>query len=121
MRRRGSARASGNACGGSRSEFEKYQVTVAGAGGGRRTPQLRARDEAPACAFDGLEPGAPYTVTVKTMSGKVTSWPAATDLTLSKPTAYTYSVARARPLRLERSNPPKLAILFYIIYLYSHS
>ncbi|CAB3221781.1 unnamed protein product [Arctia plantaginis] len=67
------------------SEFEKYQVTVSsasGAGGGRRTPVVRARNDTPATSFDGLEPGAPYTVTVKTMSGKVTSWPAATDLTL---------------------------------------
>ncbi|XP_046978913.1 tyrosine-protein phosphatase 10D-like isoform X1 [Vanessa cardui] len=68
------------------SEFEKYQVSVAAAGAGaagrRLPPQLRARDEPPAAAFDGLEPGAHYTVTVKTMSGKVTSWPATADLTL---------------------------------------
>lgn len=66
------------------SEFEKYQVSVSGSGGGGRrlAPVVRARNDTPACAFDGLEPGAPYTVTVKTMSGKVTSWPAATDLTL---------------------------------------
>ena len=67
------------------SEFERYQVSVAAGGGAavrRLPPQLRARDEPPACAFDGLEPGAPYTVTVKTMSGKVTSWPASADLTL---------------------------------------
>ncbi|XP_047545414.1 tyrosine-protein phosphatase 10D-like isoform X6 [Vanessa atalanta] len=53
------------------SEFEKYQVSVsagAGAAGRRLPPQLRAREEPPACAFDGLEPGAHYTVTVKTMS-----------------------------------------------------
>lgn len=68
------------------SEFEKYQVSVSGSGGGGRrlAPVVRARNDTPACAFDGLEPGAPYTVTVKTMSGKVTSWPAATDLTLSE-------------------------------------
>ncbi|XP_022829301.1 tyrosine-protein phosphatase 10D-like [Spodoptera litura] len=66
------------------SEFEKYQVSVSGTGGGGRrlAPVVRARNDTPACAFEGLEPGAPYTVTVKTMSGKVTSWPAATDLTL---------------------------------------
>ncbi|CAH0628548.1 unnamed protein product [Chrysodeixis includens] len=68
------------------SEFEKYQVSVSGAGGGgaarRLAPVLRARNDTPSCAFDGLEPGAPYTVTVKTMSGKVTSWPATADLTL---------------------------------------
>lgn len=68
------------------SEFEKYQVSVSGAGSGARrlAPVLRARSEPPVCSFDGLEPGATYTVTVKTMSGKVTSWPATTDLTLSK-------------------------------------
>ncbi|XP_049865569.1 tyrosine-protein phosphatase 10D isoform X2 [Pectinophora gossypiella] len=74
------------------SEFEKYQVSVSGAAGGaggansagarRLTPVLRARNETPACSFDGLEPGGHYTVTVKTMSGKVTSWPAHADLTL---------------------------------------
>ncbi|XP_075972305.1 protein tyrosine phosphatase 10D [Anticarsia gemmatalis] len=67
------------------SEFEKYQVSVSGAGaggGGRRAPVVRARNDTPATWFDGLEPGAPYTVTVKTMSGKVTSWPATTELTL---------------------------------------
>ncbi|XP_047019276.1 tyrosine-protein phosphatase 10D isoform X1 [Helicoverpa zea] len=71
------------------SEFEKYQVSVSGLGasGGRRlAPVVRARNDTPACSFDGLEPGAPYTVTVKTMSGKVTSWPATCDLTL-KPLA----------------------------------
>ncbi|KAF9421769.1 hypothetical protein HW555_002450 [Spodoptera exigua] len=66
------------------SEFEKYQVSVSGSGGGGRrlAPVVRARNDTPSCSFEGLEPGAPYTVTVKTMSGKVTSWPAATDLTL---------------------------------------
>ncbi|CAH2062689.1 unnamed protein product, partial [Iphiclides podalirius] len=70
------------------SEFEKYQVSVAlaengGGGGGRRlAPVVRARDEPTSAAFEGLEPGGHYTVTVKTMSGKVTSWPAAADFTL---------------------------------------
>ncbi|XP_032511666.1 tyrosine-protein phosphatase 10D isoform X3 [Danaus plexippus] len=68
------------------SEFEKYQVSVAaggaGAGARRLPPQLRSRDEPPSASFEGLEPGGHYAVTVKTMSGKVTSWPAATDLTL---------------------------------------
>lgn len=65
------------------SEFEKYQVSVSGTGGGgRRAPVVRARNETPSTSFDGLEPGATYTVTVKTMSGKVTSWPATTELTL---------------------------------------
>ncbi|XP_039746101.1 tyrosine-protein phosphatase 10D-like isoform X2 [Pararge aegeria] len=65
------------------SEFEKYQVSVApGAGARRLPPQLRARADAPAATFEGLEPGAHYAVTVKTMSGKVTSWPAAADVTL---------------------------------------
>ncbi|XP_034825166.1 tyrosine-protein phosphatase 10D [Maniola hyperantus] len=69
------------------SEFEKYQISVSaggagGAGARRLPPQLRARDEPPHCSFEGLEPGAHYAVTVKTMSGKVTSWPAAADVTL---------------------------------------
>lgn len=55
----------------------------AGAAVGRRlAPVVRARNDTPDCAFDGLEPGARYTVTVKTMSGKVTSWPSHADLTL---------------------------------------
>ncbi|KAL0839964.1 hypothetical protein ABMA28_016572 [Loxostege sticticalis] len=69
------------------SEFEKYQVSVSaavgGAGGGRRlAPLLRPRDAPPLAEFDALEPGAHCTVTVKTMSGKVTSWPASADFTL---------------------------------------
>ncbi|XP_063616070.1 tyrosine-protein phosphatase 10D-like [Cydia splendana] len=65
------------------SEFEKYQVSVSGGGAARRlAPVLRARNETPAVSFEGLEPGAHYTVTVKTMSGKVTSWPAPTEITL---------------------------------------
>ncbi|XP_045764003.1 tyrosine-protein phosphatase 10D isoform X1 [Maniola jurtina] len=66
------------------SEFEKYQISVSagGAGARRLPPQLRSRDEPPYCSFEGLEPGAHYAVTVKTMSGKVTSWPAAADVTL---------------------------------------
>ncbi|XP_052756791.1 LOW QUALITY PROTEIN: tyrosine-protein phosphatase 10D-like [Galleria mellonella] len=70
------------------SEFERYQVSVSttsGAGttaGRRAAPVLRARRDPPEWTFDGLEPGAHYTVIVKTMSGKVTSWPATLDLTL---------------------------------------
>lgn len=65
------------------SEFERYQVSLGGAGGARRpAPLLRARSEPPQASFDGLEPGAHYTVTVKTMSGKVTSWPATAEVTL---------------------------------------
>ncbi|CAK1544794.1 unnamed protein product [Leptosia nina] len=70
------------------SEFQKYQISVSSAGGGagatarRLPPAVRGRDDPPLCSFDGLEPGAHYAVTVKTMSGKVTSWPAATELTL---------------------------------------
>ncbi|KAM3958132.1 LOW QUALITY PROTEIN: tyrosine-protein phosphatase 10D [Aphomia sociella] len=74
-----------------RSEFERYQISVSpagaaggGGGGGARRPTslVRARNDTPACSFEGLEPGAHYTVVVKTMSGKVTSWPATIDLTL---------------------------------------
>lgn len=75
------------------SEFEKYQVSVSaavgGAGGGRRlAPLLRPRDAPPYAEFDALEPGAHCTVTVKTMSGKVTSWPASADFTLSQYTVH---------------------------------
>lgn len=64
------------------TEFDKYQVSVTGEAR-RLTPVVRARADPPAAAFDSLEPGARYQVTVKTMSGKVTSWPATADLTLS--------------------------------------
>ncbi|XP_062527912.1 tyrosine-protein phosphatase 10D isoform X3 [Bombyx mori] len=65
------------------SEFEKYQVSVSGGGAARRlSPLLLGRDEEPSCWFRRLDPGAHYSLTVKTMAGKVTSWPAALDLTL---------------------------------------
>lgn len=62
------------------SEFEKYQVSVNGAR--RLPPGLRARDEPASWRFEGLEPGGLYGVVVKTMSGKVTSWPAQTEVAL---------------------------------------
>lgn len=65
-----------------RSEFERYQVSVGGAR--RLAPGTVGRDEPASWRFEGLEPGAPYTVTVKTMSGKVTSWPAQADVALSE-------------------------------------
>ncbi|CAH2062693.1 unnamed protein product, partial [Iphiclides podalirius] len=76
------------------SEFEKYQVSVAladngdgdGNEGRRLSSTVRAREKPTTADFDGLEPGGHYTVTVKTISGKVTSWPAAADFTL-KPLA----------------------------------
>lgn len=52
------------------SEFDKYQVSVSGEAR-RLAPLVRSRADAPLAAFDALEPGAHYTVTVKTMSGKV--------------------------------------------------
>ncbi|KAJ0179625.1 hypothetical protein K1T71_005337 [Dendrolimus kikuchii] len=74
------------------SEFEKYQVSVSasgagggggGGGGGRRlAPGVRLRNESLSYWFEGLEPGAKYVVTVKTMSGKVTSWPATAEFYL---------------------------------------
>ncbi|XP_041973305.1 tyrosine-protein phosphatase 10D isoform X2 [Aricia agestis] len=86
------------------SEFEKYQVSVAAAGAGaRRLPaQVRSRDDPPACTFDGLEPGAHYAVSVKTMSGKVTSWPAAADVTLRP--------LPVRELRAVAAEPPRRAL-----------
>ncbi|XP_043267238.1 tyrosine-protein phosphatase 10D isoform X2 [Venturia canescens] len=66
------------------SEFDKYQVSL---GGNRRlAPVTRNRDDASQWEFRDLEPGKTYQVVVKTVSGKVTSWPASGDITL-KPLA----------------------------------
>lgn len=75
------------------SEFEKYQVSVSGGGAARRlSPLLLGRDEEPSCWFRRLDPGAHYSLTVKTMAGKVTSWPAALDLTLSLYSLFTHTI-----------------------------
>lgn len=62
------------------SEFDKYQISL---GGNRRlTPVTKNRDDESTLEFKDLEPGKTYQVVVKTVSGKVTSWPATGDVTL---------------------------------------
>ncbi|KAK6628641.1 Tyrosine-protein phosphatase 10D [Polyplax serrata] len=62
------------------SEFDKYQVSI---NVKRQTPITRNRGEPTMWEFrDHLEPGKTYQVTVKTMSGKVASWPAIANITL---------------------------------------
>ncbi|XP_043262139.1 tyrosine-protein phosphatase 10D isoform X2 [Colletes gigas] len=62
------------------SEFDKYQISL---GGNRRVaPVTRNRDDENKWESKDLEPGKTYQVVVKTVSGKVTSWPASGDITL---------------------------------------
>lgn len=63
------------------SEFDKYQVSLSTT---RRQQAVLKTDETPVSLEfkDGLEPGKTYQVVVKTVSGKVTSWPATGDVTL---------------------------------------
>ncbi|XP_034944437.1 tyrosine-protein phosphatase 10D isoform X2 [Chelonus insularis] len=64
------------------SEFDKYQVSL---GSNRRfSPVTRNRYEENSniWKFKDLEAGKTYQVVVKTVSGKVTSWPASGDITL---------------------------------------
>ncbi|XP_012226183.1 tyrosine-protein phosphatase 10D isoform X3 [Linepithema humile] len=62
------------------SEFDKYQISL---GSNRRlAPVTRNRDDESRWEFKDLEPGKTYQVVVKTVSGKVTSWPASGDVTL---------------------------------------
>ncbi|XP_034247190.1 tyrosine-protein phosphatase 10D isoform X1 [Thrips palmi] len=62
------------------SEFDKYQVSISVR---RQPPVTRNRDEPTQWEFrDGLEAGKTYQVLVKTVSGKVTSWPASGNVTL---------------------------------------
>ncbi|XP_071558578.1 tyrosine-protein phosphatase 10D isoform X5 [Temnothorax nylanderi] len=62
------------------SEFDKYQISL---GSNRRlAPVTRNRDDENRWEFKDLEPGKTYQVVVKTVSGKVTSWPASGDVTL---------------------------------------
>ncbi|XP_032296419.1 tyrosine-protein phosphatase 10D isoform X2 [Drosophila virilis] len=63
------------------SEFDKYQVSVATT----RRQSTVARSNEPIAYFDFrdiAEPGKTFNVIVKTVSGKVTSWPATGDVTL---------------------------------------
>lgn len=75
------------------SEFDKYQISL---GGNRRlAPVTRNRDDESKWEFKDLEPGKTYQVVVKTVSGKVTSWPANGDVTLSK---FSYFLLRCQRL-----------------------
>ncbi|XP_037938051.1 tyrosine-protein phosphatase 10D isoform X1 [Teleopsis dalmanni] len=63
------------------SEFDKYQVSLATSR--RQSPVSRTNE--PVAYFDFrdiMEPGKTFNVIVKTVSGKVTSWPATGDVTL---------------------------------------
>ncbi|XP_044592412.1 tyrosine-protein phosphatase 10D isoform X1 [Cotesia glomerata] len=64
------------------SEFDKYQVSL---GNNRRVPTVtrnRYEEDSTSWEFHDLEAGKTYQVVVKTVSGKVTSWPASGDITL---------------------------------------
>nr|CAD7463822.1 unnamed protein product [Timema tahoe] len=64
------------------SEFDKYQLLISAR---RAAAVSRLRDEPTTWQFkDNLEPGRTYQVVVKTVSGKVTSWPATANVTLSE-------------------------------------
>nr|XP_040229845.2 tyrosine-protein phosphatase 10D isoform X2 [Anopheles coluzzii] len=64
------------------SEFDKYQVSLSTS----RRQQAVLRNDNENMAWlefkDNLDPGKTYQVVVKTVSGKVTSWPASGDVTL---------------------------------------
>ena len=64
------------------SEFDKYQVSLSSSR--RQQGVLKNEDGGPVSLEfkDNLEPGKTYQVVVKTVSGKVTSWPATADVTL---------------------------------------
>lgn len=63
------------------SEFDKYQVSISTSRRQQNVP--RTPETINWLEFrDNLEPGRTYQVTVKTVSGKVTSWPATGDVTL---------------------------------------
>ncbi|XP_070491352.1 tyrosine-protein phosphatase 10D isoform X3 [Chironomus tepperi] len=64
------------------SEFDKYQVSLSTTQ--RRQQGVAKTDDGPVSLEfkDNLEPGKTYQVVVKTVSGKVTSWPATADVTL---------------------------------------
>lgn len=63
------------------SEFDKYQVSISGS---RRQQFVSKNDDNYAVLqyHEGLEAGKTYQVIVKTVSGKVTSWPATGEVTL---------------------------------------
>lgn len=70
------------------SEFDKYQVSLSTS----RRQQTIPRGNEPTVSFEikePLEPGKTYQVIVKTVSGKVTSWPATVDV-ITKPLPVLY-------------------------------
>lgn len=75
------------------SEFDKYQVSLSTSRRQQTVP--RGQDNIVSLEFkETLEPGKTYQVIVKTVSGKVTSWPATADLIIKplpvlKLTSYT--------------------------------
>lgn len=63
------------------SEYDKYQININLHR--QMVPLTRNRSEPTRITFsEGLEPGWTYQVAVKTVSGKVTSWPATVNVTL---------------------------------------
>ncbi|XP_059474266.1 tyrosine-protein phosphatase 10D [Neocloeon triangulifer] len=63
------------------SEFDKYQISLTGMR--RPAPVIKGKESPRILEFrDGLEPGKTYQVSVKTMSGKVASWPTSANITL---------------------------------------
>lgn len=64
-----------------KSEFDKYQVSLSTS---RRQQGVLKTESGPVSLEfkENLEPGKTYQVVVKTVSGKVTSWPATADVTL---------------------------------------
>ncbi|KAF5292505.1 hypothetical protein FQR65_LT01650 [Abscondita terminalis] len=64
-----------------KSEFDKYQISLGSVR--KQAPVTKLREEPSYWEFkDNLEPGKTYQVIVKTVSGKVTSWPMSADVTL---------------------------------------
>ncbi|XP_025830814.1 tyrosine-protein phosphatase 10D-like [Agrilus planipennis] len=62
-------------------EFDKYHISLGTVR--KQVPVTRLREESHFWEFkDNLEPGKTYQVLVKTVSGKVTSWPSSADVTL---------------------------------------
>ncbi|XP_044018714.1 tyrosine-protein phosphatase 10D isoform X2 [Aphidius gifuensis] len=68
------------------SEFDKYQISldvmISDKSVRKLSPITLNRDEDNTWEFNDLEPGNTYQVIVKTVSGKVSSWPATGDITL---------------------------------------
>lgn len=71
------------------SEFDKYQLTLNNTT--KKFPPITRPKTGPLTweFKDFLEPGRTYTLLVKSVSGKVTSWPMTAEITLSKQTSAT--------------------------------